>query len=397
MNVYSLPYVNYDNTFFNHIKPRFDDINKCNVIVNKTLFSYLNNVKSQIDTCYDEWDKIKKYTNTYEFIHNIIPGVNKSISCKKPLSRSYFKMIEICKSLNLLDELPENCKTYHFAEGPGGFIQALVDMRDNKNDKYYGMTLIDLSNENVPGWNKSSLFLKEHENVIIERGNTGDGNLFDVKNLEYLYVNHSSSCDLVTGDGGFDFSIEYNNQEKHSIKLIISQIAAAISCQKKGGNLILKVFDTFTETSIDIIYLLMNLYENVSFVKPCTSRSANSEKYIICKHFRLDNAVTVTSTFYDVLNGYSDDKYISRLLDIDIPYRIIKSIEEINSIFGQRQIENISYTLQLINNKNQNVINRSKKNNIDKCIKWCKKYDVSYNNININLFKQYISKNSKYN
>ena len=47
--------------------------------------------------------------------------------------------------------------------------------------------------------------------------------------------------DIVTGDGGFDFSVNYDDQEYLALKLILSQIAYALTIQKKGGIFILKV------------------------------------------------------------------------------------------------------------------------------------------------------------
>ena len=51
--------------------------------------------------------------------------------------------------------------------------------------------------------------------------------------------------------------------------------------QKYGGTFVLKIFDIFTEPTIDFLYLLSSLYKNVFIMKPETSRIANSEKYII--------------------------------------------------------------------------------------------------------------------
>jgi hypothetical protein len=55
-------------------------------------------------------------------------------------------------------------------------------------------------------------------------------------------------------------------------------------------------------------------------------------------------------------------------------------LEEYNAIFGQQQIENIHFTISLIDNKHRqekidNLINA----NIEKCILWCTKYNVPYN------------------
>ena len=56
--------------------------------------------------------------------------------------------------------------------------------------------------------------------------------------------------------------------------------------QKKNGTFILKIFDIFNKTSIDIVYLLSYYYKTVYIVKPNTSRYANSEKYIVCRYFK---------------------------------------------------------------------------------------------------------------
>ena len=105
--------------------------------ISKTLHKYLNKIKEEIEEYYGEWDNYKKYTNIYEFIHTYIPDTNTSICNLKPLSRSFFKMIEIVKSFNILDKLEVNnrlnmnsytsgiptnsfhLKSFHLAEGPG--------------------------------------------------------------------------------------------------------------------------------------------------------------------------------------------------------------------------------------------------------------------------------------
>lgn len=124
MSYFLLPSIPYNPELHNLIKQSYNDDGANSIVINKTLSDYLYKIKCQIDTKQHEWDRYKKYTNPYEYIHTVIPGSKYSICKTKPLSRSYFKMLEICKSLKLLDNLPEVCKTYHLAEGPGGFIEA---------------------------------------------------------------------------------------------------------------------------------------------------------------------------------------------------------------------------------------------------------------------------------
>jgi hypothetical protein len=58
----------------------------------------------------------------------------------------------------------------------------------------------------------------------------------------------------------------------------------------------------------------------------------------------------------------------------------MKKMEEYNLIFGEKQIQNIYFTLNLINNKNKTEkIDSLIKVNIQKSIKWCIKNEIPYN------------------
>jgi len=355
------------------------------IVLSKSLQYYLNTNKKKINEVIDDWDTYKKYTNPYEYIHTSLSSTNKiSISKIKPLSRSFYKMIEICSLFNFFDNYnnPTPIKSFHLAEGPGGFIEAFVYIRNNPNDTYYGMTLIS-DNMNIPSWKKSKLFLQKNKNVVIESGITNTGDLMSKKNLLYCLDKYNNSMNVVSGDGGFDFSVDFNNQEQICTNLIFAQICFAIAIQKQGGSFVLKVFDIFTQASIDLLYILSNCYEKVYIIKPNTSRVANSEKYIICKNFVLENSkpfVLRLSKIYDVMDCEKTmENEIRRFLNINISHYYINKLEEINAIFGQQQIENINATFNLIGNTKNDKIELYKKNNISKCTHWCQKYNIPYN------------------
>jgi 23S rRNA U2552 (ribose-2'-O)-methylase RlmE/FtsJ len=348
----------------------------------KTLHKYINDIKKQIDENYEYWDNVKKYTNPYEFIHTVIPNYKTSISKLKPLSRSYYKMIEISNLFKLVYELKhvKNINTFHLAEGPGGFIEAIVDLRKNENDNYYGMTLIN-DDPNVPGWKKSKHFLEKNKNVKIEYGITETGDLLDINNLKYCKEKYGNSMEIITGDGGFDFSCDFNKQEAMASKLLFAQVSFCLCLQKINGYFILKVFDLFSKTSIDILYLLSSLYKEVYILKPFSSRLANSEKYIVCKYYKglTDKIYNNLLLEYEKLN---EPNSISSIFDFEIDYYFINKIEEFNAIFGQQQIENINQTLNLIVSKNKNdKLENLKKTNIQKSIIWCQKNNIFYNEV----------------
>lgn len=352
---------------------------KDKLYVSMTLNSYLNKVKRQIDENYDSWDYMKRYTNPYEFIHTIVPNTKVSVSKMKPLSRSFYKMVEIVNMFHLFSGLnDEPINTFHLAEGPGGFIEATQHLRKNQDDKYYGMTLMD-EDPNVPGWKKSNHFLETHKNVKIERGATGTGDLLEAENLKYCNDKYKNSMNIITADGGFDFSIDFNQQEILATNLLLAQVSFAISMQKVGGHFILKIFDIFTKTTCDLMYLLSSLYKHVYIVKPNTSRLANSEKYIVCKGFKKypDKLINNIIRNYDTLKT---SEFISGILEENLDFFYLNKIEEYNAIFGQQQIENINATLNLISCKNKNEkLETLKKNNIQKCTQWCEKNNIPHN------------------
>jgi 23S rRNA U2552 (ribose-2'-O)-methylase RlmE/FtsJ len=366
-------------------------------VISNSLSEYLYETKKKLDDREKDWDIFKKYTNPYEYIHTPVPFKKKCISKYKPLSRSYFKMIEIITTFNLIfDSKP--IKSFHLAEGPGGFIEAIVGLRKNPNDIYIGMTIVDEEQDpNIPGWKKTESFLRQNKNVYIETGADNTGNILSIENFAYCKDTYASSMELITGDGGFDFSIDFNNQEINIAKLLFGQIAYALIMQKRSGAFILKIFDCFMQHTIDLLYILSSFYEKVFIMKPNTSRHANSEKYIVCKGFFFSSCEQFYPFLYRAFEKMmlkpelqiNNATYIYRFINMPIPYCFAIKLEEYNAIIGQQQIENIHYTISLIENKHkQDKIDNLIKTNIQKCIQWCTKYNIAYQPIitNNNIF-----------
>ena len=348
MTYINLPNLNNLNLDFNIIykKDLENSINNKEHLLCNSLHNYLLILKQSIDEYYEYWDIMKKITNPYEYIHTIVPNHKFSLCKYKPLSRSFFKMIEMINTFDFLtDRNP--IQTFHLAEGPGGFIEAFNYKRKNPNDIYYGMTLIN-DNSNIPSWKKASHILNSNKNIKIEYGASKNGDLFLKENLIYCNKKYAKSMDYITGDGGFDFSSDFNNQEDISFKLILSQIFFALIMQKKGGHFVLKIFDVFKIKTIEVIYLLCNLYENVFIFKPNTSRNANSEKYIICRNYKNNNKRIISNIIenFDILINQVESIY--SLFNIEFNQLFITKLQEINAIYGQQQLENIKNTLGLI-------------------------------------------------
>jgi 23S rRNA U2552 (ribose-2'-O)-methylase RlmE/FtsJ len=367
-------------------------------LISHTLHMHLCEMKEQIKECgEDAWDTMKKYTNPFEFIHTAIPNSKfYTVSKLRPLSRSFYKMIELHATFfNILHE-PKNMKSFHLAEGPGGFIEALIHIRSKlssssssviqcQNDLHYGMTLLN-ADSSCPGWKKSKGFLEMHRNrVCIETGADGTGNIISSSNFEHCVSKYQNTCHLITADGGFDFSCDFNNQETMVLSLLIAEMGFALALQKQGGHFILKMFDTFTKPTIDVLYILCNFYQDVYVSKPCTSRHANSERYIICKHFKPLNTTGLLPqliAMFKQLEDIPQNATIASLLPIEHDAHFLNKIEECNAIIGQQQMETISTTINLIlNRSHSDKLESMKRHNIMKCISWCDKHCIPYNRI----------------
>jgi len=350
------------------------------------LSQYLKNTKKQIDKVYKYWDQMKIYTNPYEFIHTNIPNNNIPISKYKPISRAFYKLLEIYYMFNLL-EYDNPIKTFHLAEGPGGFIEATQFLRHNKKDVYYGMTLLD-GKSNTPEWKKSIKFLEKFPNINLEKGVDNTGNLYNEENYKYCCQQYKDSFEVITADGGIDFSKDFNNQELMAGRLLLTQVFYALSMQKNNGTFVLKIFDIFNKLSIDIVYLLSYYYKTVFIVKPNSSRYANSEKYIVCISFKKTIDINIKKKFFNILkllNNIDHNEYnIISILDLKPNLYFLNIVQEINHILGQRQIENILYTIKLIENKEQykDKIEKMKNYNIKRCIRWCEEHNIETNKIN---------------
>lgn len=378
MSYFLLPRI-YNKYICQNINVRFQE--QSDNYINDSISKYLKQLKGQIELNIEDWEKFKKMTNAYEYIHTNVPHSCYSVSLLKPISRSFFKLVEI---YNLLDiNFPNNIKSFHLAEGPGGFIEGIKYIRNNKKDIYYGMTLISSNNVSVPGWKKAQKLIQT-SNIKIIVGADKSGDLYNPINLEYCRDKFYHSMDFITGDGGFDFSIDYNKQEELALRLIFSQVAFAITMQKYGGVFILKMFDIFLKPSIDILFILSSLYEKVLIIKPKTSRIANSERYIVCKNFLLKKGdrlneliVKFCSILYNFEKQNFSKKKIRSIFNIEIPLIFLNKLSEINSIIAYEQINNILYTLKIIK-KTEKVTVDIIQRNISRAIKWCQKYKIPF-------------------
>jgi len=326
------------------------------------LFKQITEKKSEIDSVQHKWDSAKKISNDYEYIYTS-SSYRKNISSIVPVSRSFFKLREIIYDFQLNVSGKGAC----IAEAPGGFIQSLLKFSEERSidlSIIYGITLISDDNE-IPFWNQGLLV---NPRVQVCKGEDGTGDLYQLMNvLDFIQSCGKSSCSIVTADGGFDYTADFE-QELSSYRLFYSEIMIGLNIQEKEGTFICKLFDLFYYSTLQLIYILYLSYDSISFIKPSTSRQSNSEKYIVCQGFKGYNKE---------LSNLMCSYFSKDSLPIELPVEFIRIMHKYHTQFIGNQINRIDTVLQLINQRR--IPDRPTKQQLRLAVEWCKKYEIPVN------------------
>jgi 23S rRNA U2552 (ribose-2'-O)-methylase RlmE/FtsJ len=366
----------------------------------------LHQIKGEIDLFYEEgkWDDYKKITNPYEYIFlSWNRRSSRSVATRQPLSRSYFKMIELWDRLELSTYLAAAVErdggfaTTHAAEGPGGFIEACTVRAEKTGWVFKAAHAITLRSEakNVPGWRKAAKFLESNPHVKIHDGADGTGNILCEPNqaafITHVRTEHPGGVHLFTADGGFDFSKDYTAQEDTIFPLLFAEVLLGLQVLAKGGVLVIKCFDTLERPTHDLIWLTTRAFCEWGIVKPCTSRAGNAERFIVCKGYLGDcddvlgilRAYQAAGLFKQpVLQTPSCDSYRSLAAQIACLQEKIEHVET--------QI--ITETLALIKHTDRAVIRNLVRSNVMRSMEWCAAHDEPVANIWATKFEEHVGR-----
>jgi 23S rRNA U2552 (ribose-2'-O)-methylase RlmE/FtsJ len=326
--------------------------------------SFIHRTKSAMDITKKLETQNKFYYIVNPFEHNINDYENdvahvSEIFLNKPnvLSRAFYKFWEILYTFDIANKT--NMSMVGIAEGPGSFIQAFVSFREKyynvEKDKIYGLTInndnMNISKVMTDGVNK------KYNNLINilktskkTEGSITNGDVTKLQTIHYLKEQVKHKADLVTADGGFEWKNE-NYQEQEAYVLILGEMISAINIQAKNGSFVLKIFETFTHTTIKLLYILGSFYEEIYIYKPFFSRSTNSEKYVICKGFKyesdnetLKKRIKVLEDTLKKCNDNKDNKFINDI------FPKFKLTEEQLNIFKYVNINIANIQQIMINN-----------------------------------------------
>jgi len=200
-------------------------------------------------------------------------------------------MIEILSVLQFFERLSKTTnkiRSAHVAEGPGGFIEALLERADKLKKTVSHVTAMTLkpTDSHTPGWRRASGFLQKHKEIILHYGIDGTGDMYQKGNQESFIEAAKPGVHLFTADGGFDFSLDYFLQEKRVFHLLICSVLIGLQVLAQDGSFILKFFDISAKPTQILIAHITSCFKEWTVYKPVTSRPCNSERYLLCRGYR---------------------------------------------------------------------------------------------------------------
>ena len=275
---------------------------------------------------------ISNYTDTVINLSKIYFNLNDD----KPeiLSTEFYKMWEI----NFIFDIISSKKLTYASIGnnSNAFLQSIIYFREK-------MLNIDISNDKI------FLINDDNENEDIEpyvlKQFTG---LYDINTFK-TFTNKQSTInqkkikllkkEIIKNKKYANIVIvsENNNiKEQDYYKFIINNIITTLSILEKNGTFILKIYDTFTQPTIKLIWLLCDFFEESYIYKPLFSRPNESEKFLICKQFKYNNnnkiVENVIEKLQEILDTINDnDNNINILFpNLDLPDEWLNIFKFIN-------------------------------------------------------------------
>ena len=333
------------------------------------------------------WEYYKKCVNPYEFVYTQKRYVDfpDSVSMLHPLSRSYFKMIEMIqvsdfiKNMNLTT--PIKLHSAHVCEGPGGFIEGFIDVCLNHriSNTSIAMTLRPTEYA-IPGWKRATHFMRRNKSVRLSTGKDGTGDILVLDNQEVFIKECVPKVDIFTGDGGFDFSTDYNSQELSVFPLIIATARIGLNCLAPGGYFIVKLFDFYNSATLEFIYFISLHFESWAIYKPAMSRPCNPEQYFIGRGFQglnsqhdiiLKTWLAEWDTFrlYNVSNIIPTTEFVSYITNIRTK-SFMSQVKYLNNVF--RIIEDS----EVDKNRSDREIRQLLKKHELQSYEWCKLFNI---------------------
>ncbi|XP_026879733.2 cap-specific mRNA (nucleoside-2'-O-)-methyltransferase 2 [Electrophorus electricus] len=313
----------------------------------------LNEVKNQLsDKDLAVWHQHTCSTNRAGTVTAHLRATTNAELC----TQAWAKFYEILGTFRLLPETAlqnGELNSVHLCEAPGAFISALNHYLKTCWPHCDWNWVANTLNPYHEANRRSSTIADDR--LIVHTlpwwffGSDDTGDIMLQKHLVELqgFVSNMHSVDLVTADGSFDCQGDPGEQESLVAPLQYCETVCALLLLAPGGSFVLKMFTLFEHSSVCLLYLLVCCFCSVHVFKPATSKSGNSEVYVVCLGYRAKYALR--SLLSKLIRNYGPDlASMAALFPYNcIPNSFLRQHEEICTFFHAMQIDTIQENLSL--------------------------------------------------
>ena len=204
------------------------------------------------------------------------------------------------------------------------------------------------------------IFPENNSEILILKDTNDNGDIQSIKLYRDKFSDKESKTDKIYKEYNKSMTVDLIilnitiNKENDNIRIFIENLIKILKCQKKKGNAILKIGDTYTLPTIKLIYLLSILYEDIYIHKPFFSRPSDNEKYLICKNFNGKDTKKIITNLETILLSSKNNNITDIFLNLTVDM-----IENMLNIFKFINIKLINYQQIIINE----IIKYIKENN----------------------------------
>lgn len=317
----------------------------------------MNSVKDQLSN--KDIETWHAHTTRCNLAANVIPHV-KSLEVEL-CTQAWVKFYEILSSFNSQGLVPDQpFLSVHLCEAPGAFVTALNHFLQQKGFQHMwdwrATTLNPYHESNSLGEMIADDRLIRQTYIQWYFGKDGSGDITypgHVKGLKEMLMqaveNEALDVRMVTADGSKDCQANPAEQESLVSRLHHCEALTAALILAEGGSFVIKLFTMFEMSSVLLVFLLNLMFDKVHTVKPATSKSGNSEVYLVCLGYRKNVDETTLWKMLD-LTVYSERDGKMLTLIQPLPQDFIEQHRQCCQIFSKFQLDTIHTNLQLYKN-----------------------------------------------
>lgn len=238
-----------------------------------------------------EWHEHTSFTHRTS---GVIPALRKQI---KPelLTQAWCKFYEILCNYPVVSPYlkpGDFFNSVHLCEAPGAFVTSLnhyLKLNFEKGIQWQWMA--NTLNPYYEG-NSSGFAIMDDRFLFqtLDHWNFGHFNTGDIRDPRYIddivEAVGETPIHLITADGSIDCADVPEEQESAVSQLHYAEIVTSLHILARNGSLVVKYFTFFESESVCLMYLLNCVFREVHVFKPATSKSGNSEVYVICLGYK---------------------------------------------------------------------------------------------------------------